>query len=138
VGYAGELHPKVVSALDLPPRTVAGELDVDVLVAATGEALEARPLSTYPVAHTDVALVVAESVPAGDVEEALRQGAGGSLESLVLFDVYRGDQVGAGHKSLAYRLSFRAADRTLTTDEVSALRDEAVAVAGRQTGAVQR
>jgi phenylalanyl-tRNA synthetase beta chain len=138
VGYAGELHPKVVSALDLPARTVAGELDVDVLVAATGEALEARPLSTYPVAHTDVALVVAESVPAGDVEEALRQGAGDSLESLVLFDVYRGDQVRAGHKSLAYRLSFRAADRTLTTDEVSALRDEAVAVAGRQTGAVQR
>jgi phenylalanyl-tRNA synthetase beta chain len=138
VGYAGELAPGVVSALDLPPRTVAGELDVDVLVAATGTPLEAQALSTYPLAHTDVALVVAEAVPAAQVEAALRDGAGETLESLVLFDIYRGDQVGEAHKSLAYRLTFRAPDRTLTTDEVSALRDQAVAVAAERTGAVQR
>jgi len=138
VGHAGELHPKVTSALELPPRTVAGELDVDVLVAATGVPLDARALSTYPLAHTDVALVVDEQVPAGDVESALRAGAGESLESVVLFDVYRGEQVGEGRKSLAYRLTFRAADRTLTTDEVSALRDRAVAEAATRTGASQR
>jgi phenylalanyl-tRNA synthetase beta chain len=138
VGYAGELAPMVTSALDLPARTVAGELDIDVLVAATGVPLEARALSTYPLAHTDVALVVDETVPAAAVESALRAGAGESLESLVLFDIYRGDQVGGGRKSLAYRLTFRAADRTLTTDEVSALRDQAVAVAAERTGAVQR
>jgi phenylalanyl-tRNA synthetase beta chain len=138
VGYAGELHPQVVSSLDLPQRTVAGELDVDVLVAATGTPLQARALSTYPPANTDVALVVAESVPAAHVEAALRAGAGESLEALSMFDIYRGDQVGAGHKSLAYRLTFRAPDRTLTTDEVSALRDRAVAVAAERLGAVQR
>jgi phenylalanyl-tRNA synthetase beta chain len=138
VGYAGELHPKVVAALELPARTVAGELDVDVLVAATGAPVDAVALSTYPLAHTDVALVVDETVAAAAVESALRAGAGGDLESLVLFDVYRGDQVGEGRKSLAYRLTFRAADRTLTTDEVSALRDAAVAEAARRTGAVQR
>ncbi|KRF22648.1 phenylalanine--tRNA ligase subunit beta [Phycicoccus sp. Soil802] len=138
VGHAGELHPKVTSALELPPRTVAGELDVDVLVAATGVPLDARALSTYPLAHTDVALVVDEQVAAGDVESALRAGAGESLESVVLFDVYRGEQVGEGRKSLAYRLTFRAADRTLTTDEVSALRDRAVAEAATRTGASQR
>lgn len=138
VGYAGELHPKVVSALDLPPRTVAAELDVDALVRASGTPVQALPLSTFPVAHTDVALLVAETVPAAAVETALRAGAGPSLESLALFDLYRGEQVGPGHKSLAYRLSFRASDRTLTTDEVSVLRDRAVARAARDVGAVQR
>ena len=138
VGHAGELHPKVTAALDLPARTVAGELDVDVLVAATGTPMEASSLSTYPLAHTDVALVVDETVPAAAVETALREGAGESLESVVLFDVYRGEQVGTGKKSLAYRLTFRATDRTLTTDEVSALRDQAVAAAAAQTGAAQR
>ena len=138
VGHAGELHPKVVAALDLPPRTVAGELDVDALVAATGDAVQAAALSTYPVAHTDVALVVDERVPAAEVESALRAAAGESLETVVLFDIYRGEQAGTGKKSLAYRLTFRAPDRTLTTDEVSALRDLAVASAGSATGAVQR
>lgn len=138
VGYAGELHPKVTAALELPARTVAGELDVDVLVAATGTPLQASALSTYPLAHTDVALVVDETVPAAAVEAALREGAGESLESVALFDVYRGEQVEAGKKSLAYRLTFRATDRTLTTDEVSALRDKAVAAAAARTGAIQR
>jgi phenylalanyl-tRNA synthetase beta chain len=138
VGHAGELHPKVNAALDLPVRTVAGELDVDVIVAATGQPVDAGALSTFPLAHTDVALLVDESVPAADVEAALTAGAGPDLESLALFDIYRGEQVGQGRKSLAYRLTFRAPDRTLTTDEVSALRDAAVAEAGRRTGAVQR
>ncbi|MDF2145898.1 phenylalanine--tRNA ligase subunit beta [Knoellia sp. p5-6-4] len=138
VGHAGELHPKVVTALDLPARAVAGELDVDVLVDATGEPLQAKALSTFPLAHSDVALVVDEAVPTAAVEAALREGAGPSLESLVLFDIYRGDQVGEGRKSLAFRLTFRSAERTLTTDEVSALRDRAVAAAARATGAVQR
>jgi len=138
VGHAGELHPKVVAALELPARTVAGELDLEVLVAATGRPVDAVQLSTYPPAHTDVALVVDETVPAAELEAALTTGAGPDLESLGLFDVYRGGQVGEGRKSLAYRLTFRAADRTLTTDEVSRLRDAAVAEAGRRTGAVQR
>ncbi|MGO4340066.1 phenylalanine--tRNA ligase subunit beta [Pedococcus sp. 2YAF34] len=138
VGHAGELHPKVTAALDLPARSVAAEVDVDGLIAATGTPRQADELSTYPAAHTDVALVVDEQVPAGRVEAALRAGAGEGLESVHLFDVYRGEQVGDGRKSLAYRLTFRAPDRTLTTDEVSALRDAAVAAAAEQTGAVQR
>ncbi|MEX1908661.1 phenylalanine--tRNA ligase subunit beta [Janibacter sp. Y6] len=138
VGHLGELHPKVVAALGLPERTVAAEMDVDVLVDASGVPVQARTLSGYPAARTDVALVVAEDVAASGVELALRSGAGDALESVALFDVYRGDQLDAGRKSLAYRLTFRAPDRTLTTDEVSALRDRAVAAAGRATGAVQR
>ena len=139
VGHAGELHPKVVAALELPERTCAAELDLDVLVgAATGHVAEAHKLSTYPVAHSDVALVVEESVPAARVEQALREGAGDELESVALFDVFRSDQLGPGRRSLAYRLTFRAPDRTLTTAEVSGLRDQATAAAAAATGATQR
>ena len=137
LGYAGELHPKVCATLELPERTVAAELDLDRLLAVSGEPVRPAQLSTHPVANTDVALVVDESVPAARVGAALRSGAGETLEGITLFDVYRGEQVGEGRKSLAYRLTFRA-DRTLKTEEVSALRDEAVAAAGSATGAEQR
>lgn len=138
VGHAGELHPRVVEALELPPRTCAAELDLDVLVAAAPDVVLATPLSTYPLALQDVALVVESSVPAGDVEAALRAGGGALVESVELFDVYTGPQVGDGHKSLAYRLGLRAPDRTLTADEASAARAAAVEEATRRTGARQR
>jgi phenylalanyl-tRNA synthetase beta chain len=138
VGHAGELHPKVLAALDLPARTVAAEIDVDVLTAASEEPVQAAAFSTFPPALTDVALLVAADVAAADVEQALRSGAGDALESIALFDVYEGEHVEPGHRSLAYRLTFRAADRTLTTEEVNAFRDAAVAAASAATGAVQR
>jgi phenylalanyl-tRNA synthetase beta chain len=138
VGHAGELHPKVLAALDLPARTVAAEFDVDVLTAASEAPVQAVEFSTFPPALTDVALLVRSGVAAGEVEAALRRGAGSALESIVLFDVYEGERLEAGHRSLAYRLTFRAADRTLTTDEVNAFRDAAVATAAEATGAVQR
>jgi phenylalanyl-tRNA synthetase beta chain len=124
--------------LDLPPRTVAAEFDVDVLTAASDRAVQARPFSTFPAAHTDIALLVGRDVAAADVEVALRAGEGEDLESVVLFDVYEGERIEEGHKSLAYRLTFRAADRTLTTDEVNGFRDRAVASAAAAVGAVQR
>lgn len=138
VGHAGELHPKVVAALGIPSRTCAAELDVDVLTAASDLTVQAGELSTYPVAHSDVALVVDEQVNAAALESALRRGAGEMLESIWLMDIYRGDQVGPGRKSLAYRLAFRAPERTLTTTEVNGLRDRAVATAAAAVGAVQR
>ncbi|MCX5344695.1 phenylalanine--tRNA ligase subunit beta [Streptomyces atratus] len=138
VGYAGELHPRVVKALHLPARSCAMELNLDLLEQASQGALQAPRISTFPVATQDVALIVAESVPAAEVEQALRAGAGELLESLRLFDVFTGDQIGAGRKSLAYALRFRAADRTLTVDEATAARDAAVALAAERTGAVLR
>ena len=138
VGHAGELHPRVVEALGLPPRTAAAELDLDVVVGAAAGLAAAPTLSTYPLATSDVALVVASDVPAIEVETALRTGAGPLLEALRLFDVYVGPGVAEGSRSLAYRLSLRAPDHTLTADEVNAARDAAVAEAGRQVGAVLR
>jgi len=84
------------------------------------------------------AVVENSRTTAADVEAALREGAGELLESIRLFDVYTGDQVGEQHRSLAYRMVFRAPDRTLTTEEVNALRDRAIASAAAATGAVQR
>ncbi|NEE01853.1 phenylalanine--tRNA ligase subunit beta [Phytoactinopolyspora halotolerans] len=137
VGHAGELHPRVVKALGLPERTAVMEIELDRL-PTTDEPVPAPDVSTYPVATQDVALVVDESVPAAAVQAALADGAGGLLESVRLFDVYSGAQVGEGRKSLAYALRFRAPDRTLTVEETTAARDSAVAEAQRRTGAVLR
>ncbi|GAA1884330.1 phenylalanine--tRNA ligase subunit beta [Streptomyces durmitorensis] len=138
IGYAGELHPRVVKALGLPARTCAMELDLDALEDASAGVPQGPKISTFPVATQDVALVVDGDVPAADVEKVLREGAGELLESIRLFDVFTGEQIGAGKKSLAYALRFRAADRTLTVDEASAARDAAVALAAERTGAVLR
>jgi phenylalanyl-tRNA synthetase beta chain len=140
VGFAGELHPRVIAALSLPPRTVSAEANLDIIVnaAITKGPVRAPVVSSYPPSSVDVALVVEEGVPAADVELALREGAGSLLEELRLFDVYTGPQVGAGRRSLAYALRFRAPDRTLTDAEVMAARDAAVAAAGNHVGAVLR
>lgn len=138
VGHAGELHPRVIKELHLPERTCAMEIELDLLEQAVHGALQAPRISTFPVATQDVALIVAQDVPATTVEEALRAGAGQLLESLRLFDVFTGDQIGEGKKSLAYALRFRAPDRTLTVDEATAARDAAVALAAERTGAVLR
>jgi phenylalanyl-tRNA synthetase beta chain len=140
-GHAGELHPRVVQAFGLPPRTCAMELDLSVLFAAAegAGAVQAPQLSGYPLAIQDVALTVGAAVPAAEVEAALVAGAPRELlEGVRLFDVYTGAQVGQDRKSLAYKLRFRARDRTLTAAEVTAARDAAVAEASRRVGAVLR
>jgi phenylalanyl-tRNA synthetase beta chain len=146
-GHAGELHPRVVQAFRLPERTCAMELDLTEVedLAVTLPPAQAPRLPAYPVATLDVALVVADSVPAAAVKAALADGAasrpggeGSLLEEVRLFDVYTGAQVGEGNKSLAYTLRFRAPDRTLTDEETLAARDAAVAEAARRTGAVLR
>jgi len=138
-GHAGELHPRVIAAYGLPPRTSAFELDFAVLATAAAAAVVRGPaLSPYPPATQDVALVVPEPVPAAEVTAALWDGAGDLLEDVRLFDVYTGAQLGADRKSLAYTLRFRAPDRTLTVAETTAARDAAVAEAARRVGAVPR
>lgn len=137
VGHAGELHPRVVSALGLPERTCAMELDLDA-VPVPGPA-QAPEISSLPPVLLDVALVVDAAVPAAEVQRALRQGAGPLLESIGLFDVYTDDErLGAGRKSLAFALRFRAPDRTLTVEEATAARDAAVAAAADSVGAELR
>jgi len=139
VGHAGELHPQVLERLHLPPRSVALELDLDALIAAAGDdPVQARPVSTFPVGKEDVALVVDESVAAEDVLAAIRRGAGDLLESVRLFDVFRGEQIGEGKKSLAFSLRLRAADRTLAAEDAAGVRKLVVAKAAKAVGATLR
>lgn len=145
VGHAGEVHFRVVEAFRLAPRTCAVELDLSAIerAAAGLEPVQAPVISAYPLASQDVALVVDQAVSADEVESALVAGAASAgsgvvLERVRLFDVYTGEQVGSGRKSLAYTLRFRAPDRTLTDDEVAVARDAAVAEAVRVTGAALR
>ncbi|WP_461170528.1 phenylalanine--tRNA ligase subunit beta [Arthrobacter sp. Z1-15] len=138
VGYAGELHPKLLAARDMPARTVALELDADALFDAAPEVIVARDISSFPATTQDVALMVEAGIPAEAVLETLREGAGELLEDISLFDVYSGKGIEEGRKSLAFALRFRAPDRTLTADEASESRAAAVALAAERFGAVQR
>ena len=123
VGHAGELHPKVCVAYGVPPRTAVAEIDLDRLIELAVDVVPGPSFSTFPVAKEDVALVVDDDVPAvgrrGGAPRAVRATL---LESVRLFDVYTGDQVGPGRKSLAFALRFRAPDRTLTEAETTAAR----------------
>ncbi|WP_022873644.1 phenylalanine--tRNA ligase subunit beta [Nesterenkonia alba] len=138
VGYAGELHPKVIEAEELPERTSVMELNLSALLAAAPDQVTAEAISTFPLTTQDVAVVVAESLPAGELQATLAEGAGDLLESIELFDIYSGEGIEAGKKSLAFALGFRAPDRTLTAEEASEARDAAVALAAQRHGAVQR
>ncbi len=138
VGHAGELHPKLLAAHDMPARSVALEVNVEALFEAAADVIVAKHISGFPVATQDVALVVPQDVPADQVLAALREGAGELLEDVALFDVYVGPGIDDGKKSLAFGLRFRADDRTLTADEASEARASAVAVAAERFGAVQR
>ncbi|MEV8179824.1 phenylalanine--tRNA ligase subunit beta [Cellulosimicrobium funkei] len=139
VGHAGELHPKVLENVGLPARSVAFELDLSALVAgASDEPVQATPVSGFPAAKEDLAFVVAADVPAEALRAAVVEGAGELAEEVVLFDVFTGEQVGAGRKSLAFSLRLRAADRTLTADDVARVRQGAVAAARERVGAELR
>ena len=138
VGFAGELHPKLLQELNLPERTCAFELDFSALFAGRVEARQATPVLTFPAATQDVALLVDRDLPASEVERVLREGAGELLEDIRVFDDYRGVGIDESKKSLAFALRFRAPDRTLTADEASAAREAAVAATVEQLGAEPR
>ncbi|CAB4872651.1 MAG: phenylalanine--tRNA ligase subunit beta [Actinobacteria bacterium] len=135
VGVAGELHPRVIEGTSLPERSCAMELHLDELLALAPEVRPAPSVGTQPVAKEDIALVVPDGVPAQAVEQALRAGAGALLESVRLFDVYRGAQVESGHRSLAFALRFRAPDRTLDATEIQSARHAALQAAEAACGA---
>ena len=134
VAHAGELHPRIVAAYGLPERSVAFAVALSAL--PDSDLVRPSTVGTMPAAVQDVALIVDSTVNAADVEAALREGAGNLLESLTLFDRY--DKIGDGKVSLAFTLVFRAVDRTLTGEEVSAMREAATAVARVRCGAVVR
>jgi phenylalanyl-tRNA synthetase beta chain len=126
VGFLGELHPLVAGAWVLP-RTAAFAVDLDQVVAASPEVLDFQPFPAVPPLRQDLAVSLPEAIPAATVLQRAREAAGSVLEDVEVFDVYSGEQVGPGSRSLALALSFRAGDRTLTDEDVAPVRERIVA-----------
>jgi phenylalanyl-tRNA synthetase beta chain len=138
-GIVGELHPIVRAALDLPNQPVAVmELDLDVVLAGWGAAEPMADISTQPAVYEDLAVIVDEAVAAAQVAGIIRQSGGKLLVDLQLFDIYRGGQIAAGKKSLAYSLTFQAPDRTLTDEDTRKLRAKIVGRLERELSATLR
>jgi len=138
IGHAGELHPAVVKEFDLPARTSALELDLEALIAAAPAVVVAEPVSTYPVAKEDFAFVVDQDVPASAVEAAIVVGMGDLAERVHLFDVYTGEQIGEGRKSLAFAVRLRSVEGTLTAEQIGQARTRCIAAVESAVGGVLR
>jgi phenylalanyl-tRNA synthetase beta chain len=136
-GWIGELHPLVCRQWDI--EVAAGfELDLAALLAASSLGIETyEDVISYPAVHQDLAVVVGEETSAAHVRAAVLSGGGELLRSAEVFDLYRGEQAGEGRKSLALRLEFRAADRTLTDEEVAGLRERIKAEVGAIGGSLR-
>ncbi|UCF62233.1 MAG: phenylalanine--tRNA ligase subunit beta [Anaerolineaceae bacterium] len=123
VGVLGELHPKVRERYDLPERpVVAAELDFNLIIESIPESHAVEPVPAFPPVLEDLAVVVDEEVQADEVETLLKRAGGDLLVDVKLFDLYRGEQIPEGKKSLAYSMVYQAPDRTLTDEEVSKVR----------------
>jgi len=140
IGYAGELHPRIVKKLGLPERACAVELDLDALIerSSSQPVVKAQPVSTYPAAKEDFAFVVDEATPSQAVAAAIIIAGGKLLDDVRLFDVYRGPQLGPGRKSLAFSVRLRASDHTLSASETEAARARIIKQVGKYTGAKLR
>ncbi|MCS7059820.1 MAG: phenylalanine--tRNA ligase subunit beta [Anaerolineae bacterium] len=142
VGVFGELHPLVREAWDLPAGAPVLLADVDLValrLAAERRAMQVVDVPRFPAIHEDLAVIVDESVSAETVERTIRAAGGHLLSDARLFDVFRGEQIGPGRKSLAYALTYRAPDRTLTDKEAEKVRNKIIrSLEGQLGGLVRR
>ena len=139
IGVFGELHPLLGEKFDLPVQPVLiGEFDLDALLAHVDMSYTVASPSRYPAVAQDLALIVDENIPADRVHALIVQTGGNLLARAVLFDVYHGDQIPRGKKSLAYSLSFQSPDRTLSDAEATKVREKIAARLKREIGAEVR
>lgn len=127
VGFAGELHPRVIEAYGLPARSCAFEIDVEAVSYLNQEVTTASRVKTFPHAKIDLAFVVDQKMPVSVIKRAIELAGIEELDALDLFDVYTGEQVPTGSKSVAFSLTLRALDRTLTDAEIADIRLKAIA-----------
>jgi len=136
-GWIGEIHPLVCREYDIE-AAVAFELELAELIDASSVAVETyEDVTTFPALQQDLAVVVPEAAPAEEIRAAIRAGGGDLLRGIEVFDLYRGEQLGEGRKSVALRLEFRASDRTLTDEEVAQLREAITVELARIGGALR-
>jgi phenylalanyl-tRNA synthetase beta chain len=134
----GELHPLVKEKYEVGDAPViVAEFDLEKL-RSVSPSYGVVPVSEFPPVYEDIAVIVDEAVPAARIEALIRQTGGKSVSSVRLFDLYRGDQIGAGKKSLAYSLAYQAADKTLTDAEAAVIRNKIVRRLEQELGAKLR
>ncbi len=139
LGFIGELHPQVRANYELPPTPLlAGDFDLEAILESIPERFDITPVAAFPPVLEDLAVIVDEALPAEKVEATIRAAGGAMLADLRLFDVYRGDQIGAGKKSLAYNLTYQAPDRTLTDAEAAKIRQRIIRQLEQDLGAKLR
>jgi phenylalanyl-tRNA synthetase beta chain len=138
IGIFGELHPDASARCGVDTRCYAAEIDMALLIEKADIARAYVPLPRYPAAERDIALLVRDDVAVKRIEDVIRGAGGDLLESVRLFDVYKGPQVADGMKSAAFNLIYRSPERTLTDEEVSAERDKLLSALERELGAVLR
>ncbi len=134
----GEVHPDVLQNYDIDGRACAAHIDLSLLWKYAAPMDEVKGIARTPAVQRDLALVMDEAQPVGPVMAAMRSACGELLETIALFDVFRGKQLGEGKKSVAFALSFRAADHTLTEDEIHTLVAKVLTACEKQFGAVLR
>jgi len=132
-GVLGELNPRV-----LPGEWGAVELDLELLFSESREPVAYEDVITYPAVRQDLAFVVPEEIEAGELVDAAREAAGPELREVEIFDVYRGEQVGEGKKSIAFSVAFQSPERTLSDEDAAALREKIADALAKRFGAILR
>ena len=138
LGVFGTVHPMVAKKYGFSAEVLAAELNMDALFACMNPVKLYQPLPKFPASTRDIAVLVDDAVPAASMQKAIERAAGSILENVKLFDVYKGKGIPEGKKSVAYSMSLRAADRTLTDDECDKAMKNAIEALKQQFGAALR
>ena len=120
LGYLGEVHPEVADTYGIGEKAYVAVLDMPKIVENASFDRKFEGIARFPAVTRDISMVVKKDILAGQIEAMIRQRGGKHLESLKLFDIYEGEQIKKGFKSMAYSLVFRAKDKTMTEDEITA------------------
>jgi phenylalanyl-tRNA synthetase beta chain len=138
IGLLGELHPDVLDNYDVPVRVYAAELNFDEIMNQSNPEIKYSPLPKYPSVSRDIAVVVDEEISAGQIEEIIKNKGGKTVEDVKLFDIYRGSQIEKGYKSMAYAITYRSEEKTLTEEDVSKVHNKILNSLASQVGAILR
>lgn len=138
IGVFGEVHPTVSKNFGMDTRVYICELDLNTLISFYSDSVKYKQLPKYPAVSRDIAMLIDDNINVSKIEKIIKKNAGNILEGYTLFDVYKGSQIPEGKKSVAYSVTFRADDRTLTDDEISAVFDKILAGLKEQLGAELR
>ena len=120
VGYLGELHPTVQKTYGIGTRTYVAKLLIQEMAALANPEITYQPLPKFPAITRDLSILCEDAMPVGKLEETIEQAAGKLLEQVTLFDVYKGDQIAAGMKSVSFSLRLRSHEGTLTDEQADA------------------